>query len=138
MTAQIGGQCFCGMVKYAVAAAPLWCAHCHCGMCRDAHGAAFVTWFGVPLAAFRVSEGEALLRWYQSSAEAKRGFCSHCGTTLFFHGRRWADEMHITRASLRSGEVMAPSAHVYYDSHVDWAQCDDTLPRLGPDGSPAN
>ncbi|QNM98230.1 GFA family protein [Chitinimonas koreensis] len=130
----IQGQCFCGAVKYRVAAAPKWCAHCHCTMCRQVHSAAFVTWFGVPLEAFELVEGEQALQWFDSSAEARRGFCGRCGTPLLFHGRRWADEMHIARASLREGTVMAPGAHVFYDSHVDWADCGDGLPRYGADG----
>ncbi|GAB3249304.1 GFA family protein [Chitinimonas naiadis] len=134
MCNRLTGQCFCGTVKYAVDADAIWCAHCHCSMCRQAHGAAFVTWFGVPYPAFSVYEGEHALRWFQSSAQARRGFCGQCGTTLFFHGQRWADEMHITRASLTHGEVMPPSGHVYYDSHVSWANCNDGLPRYGSDG----
>ncbi|MEH6461605.1 GFA family protein [Chitinimonas sp. JJ19] len=124
------GQCFCGAVRYRVTAAAKWCAHCHCSMCRQAHGAAFVTWFGVPLSAFCLSQGEAALQWFDSSHAAKRGFCKQCGTPMFFHGLRWADEMHIARASLRQGEVQHPSSHVFYDSHVSWASCDDGLPRF--------
>ncbi len=129
MDAALSGQCFCGAVRYRVAAPAKWCAHCHCSMCRQVHGAAFVTWFGVPLAAFEVVNGADALRWFDSSPEARRGFCTHCGTPMLFHGQRWADEMHITRASLRAGDVMAPQCHVFYDGHVDWAASEDDLPR---------
>ena len=123
------GQCLCGAVKYRVAAAPKWSAHCHCSLCRRAHGAPFVTWVGVPLEAFKIVDGEPTLRWFASSAQAKRGFCSQCGTPLFFHGEKWADEMHIARATLDTPITLLPQAHVYYDTHVGWAQCDDHLPR---------
>jgi hypothetical protein len=29
-------------------------------------------------------QGEAHICWYQSSAKVRRGFCAHCGSTLFF------------------------------------------------------
>lgn len=128
MTNSLQGQCFCGAVTYRVAGAVKWVAHCHCSMCRQVHDAAFVTWFGVPFDAFTVTTGDDALRWFNSSDEARRAFCSQCGTPLFFHGKRWADEMHITRASLRRGDIPAPLAHVFYDSHVDWAECHDGLP----------
>jgi hypothetical protein len=124
------GQCFCGAVQYQAHAAAMWCAHCHCSICRQVHSAAFVTWFGVPHDACAVTVGQDSLQWFDSSPDARRGFCRHCGTPMFFHGQRWADEMHIARATLRQGEVPLPASHVYYDSHVDWASCQDTLPRF--------
>jgi hypothetical protein len=136
MAETLHGQCLCGAVKYHVTAAPIWSAHCHCSMCRRAHGAPFVTWVGVPLDAFKVMEEEPSLRWYASSAQAKRGFCSACGTPLFFHGEKWADEMHIARATFVTRISLLPEAHVYYDTHVDWIQCNDHLPRYDEHGKP--
>ena len=38
----------CGTVEFSVALPTLFCGHCHCTMCQRNHGAAYVTWFGVP------------------------------------------------------------------------------------------
>lgn len=48
----IEGGCLCGAVRYVITLPTKWCAHCHCSMCRRAHGAAFVTWAGVPSQSF--------------------------------------------------------------------------------------
>ena len=82
--AEINGQCLCGAVRFALAPPTLFFAHCHCQWCREAHGAAFVSWVGAALERFRLLPGSAEPRWYQSSAQSRRGFCADCGTTLFF------------------------------------------------------
>jgi hypothetical protein len=71
------------------------------------------------------------LRWYQSSDQGERGFCSHCGSTLFFRSARWAGELHVTLANFVGPVDRAPQAHVFWDTHVDWVKLDDGdgLPR---------
>jgi hypothetical protein len=92
---------------------------------------AFVTWFGVERPSFELVAGSDDLSWYQSTAEARRGFCSRCGSTLFFESERWADEIHIALANMDGPIDHAPQAHVFYDNHVDWIDLDDELRRLG-------
>ena len=128
------GTCNCGTVRFEADRIAL-CAHCHCSMCRRAHGAAFVTWAGVKRRDFRLVDGAEALRTYRSSTAAVRRFCGNCGTMLFFEGERWADEVHIARALLE-GEVPAPTAHVFWDDRVPWAESHDTLPKKGgPSGN---
>ena len=57
MTTRYEGACLCGQVRFAIVPPTKWCAHCHCTMCRRAHGAAFVTWIGVPEAQFDFLHG---------------------------------------------------------------------------------
>ena len=83
------GHCLCGKVEFRVNFPTRWCAHCHCSMCQIAHGAAFVTWVGVPKDKFELISGEKRLSWYASSEQASRGYCNRCGTTLFFRSSRW-------------------------------------------------
>jgi hypothetical protein len=79
----VPGSCLCGAIRFEVTLPTRFCVHCHCSMCRRNHGAAFVTWFGVPKTSFRVTSGEANLTRYQSSDHGNRSFCSRCGTSLF-------------------------------------------------------
>lgn len=124
-------RCFCGAVHFASDAPPKWVAHCHCTMCRRAHGAGFVTWAGFATDAVRIEDPDDRLRWFESSRGAQRGFCSRCGSPLFFRSERWAGELHIARAQIDGDLAQAPQLHVFWDSHVDWAQPDpaDGLPR---------
>ena len=127
----VAGKCLCGGVRFEVDLPVKWCAHCHCHLCRRAHGAAFVTWFGVAEEAFRIVGGGELLRWYASTPEAQRGFCSTCGSTMLFRSTRWSGEMHVALPFV-DGEIgREPAAHVYWDRHVSWVDLGDELKRLG-------
>jgi hypothetical protein len=128
MTTQVPGACLCGAVTFSIGLPSLWCAHCHCTMCQRAHGAAFVTWVGVPTAQFHLDQG-ADLQWFLSSHGAGRGFCRCCGASMLFRSERWPGEMHVTVANLMAPIDRAPQAHVFYDTHVDWVQLGDSLPR---------
>ncbi len=126
----INGACLCGAVHYQVETPANWCAHCHCTICRKAHGAAFVTWFGVPKKAMTLLAGTTLVKWYRSSNRARRGFCNFCGSTLFFEAQSAPDEMQITLASVTSRHHLEPQGHVFWNEHVYWVELEDTLPRL--------
>ncbi len=130
-SAVLTGGCLCGSVRFEIEPPTKWCSHCHCSLCRRAHGAAFVTWFGVEKAQFRISEGDSAVQWHHSSEEARRGFCGRCGSTLFFESERWAGETHIVLASMDSPIDRTPRAHVFFDSHVDWVELGDELNRFG-------
>ena len=125
------GSCLCGAVRFDAELPSKWVAHCHCSLCRRAHGAAFVTWVGMDASRVALDDADQVLRWYASTPGAERGFCSRCGSMLFFRSQRWAGELHIARA-LFHGEVdRAPQVHVFWDAHVDWVALDpaDGLPR---------
>jgi hypothetical protein len=125
------GSCQCGAVRFECDLPSKWVAHCHCSMCRRAHGAAFVTWVGMDAARARLADPQQTLRWYASSPGTERGFCSRCGSMLFFRSERWGGELHIVRANFADEVDRAPQVHVFYDAHVDWAATDpgDGLPR---------
>lgn len=123
------GECLCGAVSFSVEFPSIWSAHCHCTMCRRAHGAAFVTWVGVEEVRASIQDPDGVLSWYDSSEEAQRGFCSRCGSSLFFRSSRWPDELHIARASFTGPVDREPEGHDYYDTRVKWFEVRDDLPK---------
>ena len=75
------GQCICGAVQITAKSAADDIGACHCGTCRR--------WGGGPLLAIDCGtdldlEGDPAVTVYDSSAWAERGFCSKCGTHLFY------------------------------------------------------
>ena len=74
------GQCLCGAVTFTADHVESNYHACHCSMCRR--------WTGSPL--FGVSadgvafNGEENLTRFPSSEHAERGFCSKCGSNLFY------------------------------------------------------
>lgn len=124
------GQCLCGAVRFAIAPPTLFCAHCHCRFCRSAHGAAIVTWVGANEDRFSFLAGEELVRWYQSSPQSRRGFCSTCGSSMFYTSTLSPGEIHVARALIPGDVDRAPQAHVFYDHRQAWLECADDLPKV--------
>ena len=130
------GSCLCGAVRFAAQFPSKWVAHCHCSLCRRAHGAPFVTWVGMDATRVTLDDADGRLRFYESTPGAERGFCSRCGSMLFFRSARWPGELHIARALFHGAVDRAPQVHVFWDDRVDWASADpgDGLPRKGAVG----
>jgi hypothetical protein len=128
------GGCLCGAVRFETEAPSLFCVHDHCSWCQRAHGAAFVTWIGFRADAFAITRGaESELRWYASSAKSERGFCSRCGTTMFFRSELAPGEIHAALACVDDQSAFTPTAHIFWESHVSWLALTDELPKIGRD-----
>jgi hypothetical protein len=123
------GACLCGSVCFTAGLPSKWVAHCHCTRCQRAHGAAFVTWVSVEAAKVEVDDPDHLLRWYEAAEGGSRGFCSTCGSPMFFKAPPWPGELHIARALFLDPLDREPQVHAYYDTHVDWVTPADNLPR---------
>jgi hypothetical protein len=118
-------------VRFEVELPTRFCAHCHCSMCRRNHGAGYVTWFAVPVAQFRLTQGKQLLTRYASSDHGTRGFCSQCGTSLFCESTQRPDEIDIVLASMDGPIDREPQLHVFFSDRIDWLPVDEKLPQLG-------
>jgi hypothetical protein len=86
-----------------------------------------------------IADPQSLLRWYASTPGAGRGFCSRCGSTLFFRSLQWPGELHVTHASLHGPADRAPQAHAYWNTHVNWVSLDpgDGLKRIDEPARPS-
>jgi hypothetical protein len=74
------GRCLCGAVTFTAEDVDHGVHACHCNMCRR--------WSGGPglsasVGRVRFTGAEHIGR-YDSSAWAERGFCTRCGTSLFY------------------------------------------------------
>ena len=127
---RVDGSCLCGAVEFHVVLPTLFCGHCHCSMCRRNHGAAYVTWFGVPNEQFEIDKGSDVLVRYPSSEHGTRSFCSRCGSSLFCDNTEHPDHIDIVLASMHSEIDKAPQFHVHYESRADWVTIGDALPQL--------
>lgn len=126
----VTGGCLCGAIKFTAKLPTKWCAHCHCSMCRREHGAGYVTWVGFDDQQVELTHSNNALSWYESSPGAERGFCSHCGSSLFFRSNSWAGELHIALGCINDAIDRQPQANVFFDRHVDWMPIDDRLKQV--------
>ncbi len=80
-TNQITGQCLCGAIKAVAHSAAAQLDACHCSMCRNWGGGPY---FAIECGSDVSFEGAGHIKCYDSSVWAERGFCSKCGTHLFY------------------------------------------------------
>jgi hypothetical protein len=122
------GGCLCSVVRYRASADPLRVVSCHCGTCRRASGAAFMTFVHFPVGAFEWIGGQP--RRYRSSAEAERGFCAVCGSTLSMQESVLADRVQVSLGSLDRPDLVRPDDHVWTTSQLPWLNLVDDRPRF--------
>jgi hypothetical protein len=76
------GSCLCGAVCFEVDGGLKAPDACHCSQCRRQSGHYWAS-TNVPRGALRL-RGEDKLTWYPSSEKVRRGFCSVCGSAVFW------------------------------------------------------
>ncbi|MCB2135607.1 MAG: GFA family protein [Rhodobacteraceae bacterium] len=121
------GGCLCGAVRYETRVLEDQVLSCHCGQCArtSGHHAVMVA---CDDAGPVVDDAKAKLRWYRSSPQADRGFCSGCGGNLF-----WRDlatgRSYVTLGTLDRPTGLAISRHIFVQSKSDYYEITDGLPQ---------
>lgn len=80
-TIEAKGACVCGATKITAKAAARNVGACHCTLCRNWGGGPFMA---VDCGTDVTFEGEDTISVYDSSDWAERGFCTKCGSHLFY------------------------------------------------------
>ena len=123
------GQCLCGAVSLEVDGdlehAP---EACHCSQCRKQTGH-FLAAVNVRRSALTI-HGEDKVTWYRSSDQVRRGFCSVCGSTLFW--KPTMDGYEFTSVAmgvfdLPTGTRLAK--HTFVGDKGDYYDIDDGVPQ---------
>jgi hypothetical protein len=125
-TVQHTGHCLCGAVRYRVSGNMRDVVTCHCSQCRRIHGHA--PGYSAARKSEITIEGEDNIAWYRSSDEAQRGFCSRCGSSLF-----WKPEGRET-ISIAAGSLDAPTGlktvrHIFAADKGDYYAIADGVPQ---------
>ena len=123
------GSCLCGAVRYEVTGALRDVIDCHCAMCRKTHGHVGA-YAATPKAGLRITEARGL-KWYASSASARRGFCSECGGSLFFEPTN-KDYVAIAAGTLDPPTGLKTVLQIHVDSAGDYYRIDESI-RQRPD-----
>ena len=120
------GSCLCGKVRLEVRGPMREMVACHCSQCRKQTGSYYMA-TNAPDDALTVHGGEHLT-WYHASPEARRGFCRHCGSALF-----WKHE-EDPFTSIMAGCFDNPTGlkltkHIFVDDKGDYYEITDGLPQ---------
>lgn len=117
------GRCLCGTVTFEFETRGDSFDACHCAMCRR--------WGGGPALVVDAPDGvrfdnEDAITLYPSSDWAERGFCSRCGTHLFYRfkdGTMWT----VSLGALDNQEDFAFALQIYIDKKpAHYAFANDT------------
>lgn len=120
------GSCVCGAVRFAVSAPLPPPDACHCSICRKQSGHYFAS-TDVPRAAVTIEGGDKV-SWYQTSEKARRGFCSTCGSQLFW------DPLYRDWIGIAMGAFDKPTdtklrIHIFVADKGDYYDIADGLPQ---------
>jgi hypothetical protein len=120
------GSCLCGAVSFEVKGDLPAPDACHCTSCRKSTGHYLVS-TDVPRDSLTI-EGAENVGWYRSSEKVRRGFCSTCGSTLFW------DPIHRDWTGVAMGAFEAPTGtrihvHVHTADKGDYYGIGDGAPQ---------
>ena len=122
------GACLCGAVRFVVTGDLKAPDACHCSQCRRVSGH---VWASTDVPDHRLTiTGEDHVRWFQSSAKVKRGFCGTCGSALFWK------PIHQPRMAVAMGAFDKPTdthleMHIFVGDKGDYYEIADGLPQEG-------
>ena len=120
------GSCLCGAVSFEVTCDLPGPDACHCSQCRKQSGHYWAS-TDVPRAAVTI-HGADKLTWYRSSEKVRRGFCSTCGSFLFW------DPIARDTTAIAMGAFDKPTdtrlrIHIYVADKGDYYDIADGLPQ---------
>jgi hypothetical protein len=120
------GGCLCGAVTYRVTGNMRDVVVCHCGQCRRIHGHA--PGYSAARKAEMTIDGVDHIAWYRSSEEAERGFCSRCGSSLFWRpeGR---DTVSVSAGTIEPPTGMRTVRHIFAADQGDCYTIADSVPQ---------
>lgn len=128
MTIHEGG-CHCGSVRYRTAATLRPVIICHCQDCMKIIGNSIAA-TAAPEA--EVDIVETTLKWYRSSVHAERGFCSHCGASLFFRPDG-TGRLAIMAGTLDDASGLNCIGQIFAGAHPGFAPLPEGLPHIDDD-----
>lgn len=120
------GRCNCGAVNFSVSCKLKAPDACHCTRCRRQSGHYFVS-TDLPRTAVSIVGGESL-SWYQSSEKVRRGFCSVCGSNLFWDpiGHDWIG---VAMGAFEAPTDTELGLHIYTENKGDYYEIGDGAPQ---------
>ena len=114
------GSCLCRGVAYRAAEPVFHASHCYCTMCQKQHGAAAGSYANVASAGFVIERGAALVTEYASSDHGRRGFCSVCGSTLFWRSTQSPERIAVTLGTLEPEYAGPVQRELYTATKPQW------------------
>jgi hypothetical protein len=130
----VTGGCLCQAVRYEAHANLRDAFYCHCKTCQITSGAPAAVGVLVKQETLKFTKEEPKV--FQSSPFARRSFCQHCGSRLFWMSPDKADWTAVFVGSLDHPENVVPTEHLGIESQLPWYEVADNLPRSRTEDDP--
>lgn len=123
------GSCLCQTITYEINGDLTDVLNCHCSMCRKLHASAFRTRAKIKTENLTICTGQDAMTFYESSAGEHKGFCKHCGSSLFTKFDAMPDILGFPLGTLDTDPNVQATRHVYVGSKAPWYTITDDLPQ---------
>ena len=127
----ISGSCLCQGISFTLEPMSSEISVCHCSQCRKFTGHQFAT-VDCKLSDWQLQDPENLLRNYRASDFASRGFCSRCGSSIYWQHDR-DDYVAVLAGCLDGKTGLRLGRHIYVANKGDYYEISDALPQYEQD-----
>lgn len=125
------GGCLCGSIRFELTGPLRDIINCHCSKCRRFHGN-FGAYTSIKEDNLKFIKQDSL-KWYESitdeTPDVYRGFCSNCGSSLFWHPRG-KGYIAVAAGSLDTSTNLKTMGHVWISQMADFYTLNDNLPAF--------
>jgi hypothetical protein len=111
-------SCLCGGTRFAVHGPLRNIVACHCTQCRKQTGH-YLAATSAALVDLHFAQDDHV-RWFQSSATARRAFCDHCGSTLFWQSTSRPDRISIAAGLFDGPTGLSTEGHIFCADKGDY------------------
>ena len=125
----LAGGCLCGGVRYEIVGPRRHVINCHCQNCRRTHGH-IAAYTSVRQSDLKITSQQTLQWYHDQSPDTWRGFCNHCGASLFWDARDGGNKMAIAAGSLDDSSELKTIGHVYVSEAGQYYDINDGLPQF--------
>ena len=120
------GSCLCGAVTFEVEGDLPPPDACHCGMCRKVSGHFWAS-TDLPESSLRL-HGADKVTWFRSSEKVKRGFCSICGSALFWNPI-FKDSIAVAMGAFNTATNTHLEKHIFVADKGDYYDITGDVPQ---------
>lgn len=129
----VHGECLCGAVRFhGEPDTERGVTACHCGQCRRWSGGA--PWIAVRMRGGVAFDADETLGWFASSEHGERGFCTRCGTPLFWRVPGAGCDASASLGALQEDHGLTIGAHIWVEDKPGWYEFADDRPRYTAEG----
>jgi hypothetical protein len=120
------GSCLCRAVTFEIPGPLAPATACHCTQCRKQSGHYWAS-TDVKKSELKLT-GEENVTWFQSSPKVRRGFCSKCGSALFWDPI-FKDIIGVAAGAIDNPTGTKLALHIFTADKGDYYEIGDGVPQ---------